>query len=78
MNENTETGSNQTTYPLYPDVSVELIGQDGNAFAVMGRVSGALREAGVPESAFAEFQNEAMSGDYENLLRTVQKWVHVQ
>lgn len=29
----------------YPDVEVELCGQDGNAFAILGRVARALRQA---------------------------------
>jgi hypothetical protein len=33
--------------PKYPDVSVRLVGEDGNAFAIMGRVSAALRDAGI-------------------------------
>ena len=37
----------------FPDVTVQLVGTDGNAFAVLGKVSRALRDAGhadeVPE-----------------------------
>lgn len=75
---NPDTENNETTYPLYPDVVVELIGNNGNAFEIMGRVRTALQDADVPVSEFAKFQNEAMSGDYENLLRTVTKWVSVE
>jgi len=40
------------TEPKYPDVTVELEGQDGNAGAIMGRVVRALREAEVSHFHF--------------------------
>lgn len=61
----------------YPDVFVELVGQDGNAFFILGRVSKALRSAGVPQSEINEFHKEATSGDYNHLLQTVMAWVNV-
>lgn len=33
----------------YPEIEVELIGTDGNAFALIGRVTKALRRHGVDE-----------------------------
>jgi hypothetical protein len=62
--------------PRFPDVTVELIGHDGNAFAVMGRVAKALRRAGHGD-VVGEFQAEAMSGDYDALLATCLRWVEV-
>jgi hypothetical protein len=61
----------------YPDVEVELSGQDGNAFAILARVSRALRRAGVPEAEVSAFREEATSGDYEGLLRAAMRWVTV-
>jgi hypothetical protein len=61
----------------YPDVHVQLSGEDGNAFGVIGRVQRALRTAGVPKDEIKEFQMQAMSGDYDDLLRTVMEWVEV-
>jgi len=57
---------------------VELVGQDGNAFAIMGRVSKALRKAGADEEYVKEYQYESMSGDYNNLLRVAMKYVEVR
>lgn len=57
------------------DVKVRLIGQDGNAFAIIGRVIRAMREAGVSKEIIAEYQKEAMSGDYEHLLATTLEYV---
>lgn len=59
----------------YPDVNVALVGEDGNAFAILGRVTGALRRAGVDKAERDAFVAEATSGDYDNLLRTVLGWV---
>lgn len=61
--------------PKYPDVFVELTGEDGNAFLILGRVQKALRKAGVDKAEVAEFMAEATSGDYDHLLQTVVKWV---
>ena len=67
-----------TEYPKYPDVEVTLTGQDGNAFAIMGSVTRALRRHGVSNEEINEYSEESMSGDYDNLLRTAMKWVTVQ
>lgn len=70
----------------YPEVTVELIGEDGNAFAVMGAVSKALakhlRNEGADrvqiDKALKEYKDEAMSGDYDNLLQVSMRWVNVE
>lgn len=62
--------------PIHEDVEVELVGQDGNAMLIIGRVSKALKRAGYVDSAQA-FAEEAMSGDYNNVLATTQKYVTV-
>ena len=38
---------NSMTECKYPEVEVELVGQDGNAFVIMGAVSKALKRADV-------------------------------
>ena len=62
---------------LYPDVTVELVGTDGNAFAVLGAVTKALRRAGVSVAERDAFFAEATSGDYDHLLATAMRWVDV-
>lgn len=59
----------------YPHVIVPLVGEDGNAYAILGRVDRALRVAGVSKDERAVFMDEAMAGDYDNLLRVVLSWV---
>ena len=59
------------------DVDVQLVGRDGNAFAIMGAVSKALRRAGATAEGIAKYREESTSGDYDNLLRVAMKWVRV-
>lgn len=67
--------SETTSRPRFPEVTVELSGQDGIAFAVLGRVAQALR-AGHGEEVDA-FMAEATAGDYDAVLRTAMHWVDV-
>lgn len=61
----------------YPNITVKLVGEDGNAFAIMGRVTSALRRADVPLEERIKFREECMSGNYDNLLRICMTWVYV-
>ncbi len=63
--------------PKHPEVKVKLTGTDGNAFALIGRVTKALRQAKVPAPEVEAFQKEATSGDYDHLLQTCMAWVKV-
>jgi Domain of unknown function (DUF4314) len=63
------------TGPRYPEVQVQLSGEDGNAFAILGRTAAALRQAGVPQEEIDAFFAEATSGDYDHLLQTTMRWV---
>jgi hypothetical protein len=62
----------------YPEVKVKLVGQDGNAFAIMGRVMGALKKAGVPKDEIDAYYKESTAGDYNHLLQTAMRWVSVK
>ena len=55
--------------------TVQLTGNDGNAFAVMGAVRKALRKAGADKEYVDQYFEEAMSGDYNHLLATSMKYV---
>ena len=63
--------------PKYGNIQVRLVGEDGNAFAIMSRVTSALRKGGVSEDEVQQYIAESMSGDYDALLRTAQMWVAV-
>jgi hypothetical protein len=58
------------------NVCVPLVGHDGNAFAILGRVAHALKQSGHADLA-DEFLKEAKSGDYNHLLCTVMDYVEV-
>lgn len=51
-----------------------LTGEDGNAFAILGRVTRAMRKAGQGHLV-AEMMKKATAGDYNHLLATVQEYV---
>lgn len=56
--------------------SLKLVGEDGNAFAILARASKALKDAGQHDKV-NEFTIEAQAGDYSHLLRTVMKYFDV-
>ena len=58
--------------------TVKLVGEDGNAFAIMGRVEAALRKAGYSHDETDEYLEEATSGSYEHLLSVTMEWVNVK
>ena len=62
----------------YPNITVRLVGEDGNAFTIMGKVKEALRKGKVSQAYQALYLEEAMSGDYDNLLRVTMNWVNVE
>ena len=62
----------------YPEIEVQLTGNDGNAFAVMGAVKRALKRAKVSADEISEYTEQSMSGDYDNLLRVAMAWVVVE
>ena len=65
----------ETNTVKYPDIEVQLVGTDGNAFAILGKVQKALKAEGVLKDELDEFFNEATSSTYDHLLRTCMKWV---
>jgi len=59
------------------NIKLKLVGTDGNAFALMGKVKQALVKGGHPELV-SEFMKEAMSGDYDHLIQTCMDYVEVR
>jgi hypothetical protein len=68
---------NLTPEIRHPEITVQLTGIDGNAYAILGTVRTALRQAGHTDEV-AAFLAEATSGDYAHLLTTCMRWVTVQ
>jgi len=60
------------------DFTVKLIGEDGNAFFILGKVRQALQKAGADKEYLDTFLNEARSGDYDHLLQTCMEYVEIK
>ena len=60
------------------NVKVRLVGEDGNAFAILGRCRAAMRKAGYPQAFIDTFVTEATAGNYDDLLAAVMKYVVVE
>ena len=56
---------------------VGLVGQDGNAFNIMGLVRKATTKQGWSKDAATALLNEMMSGDYDHLLATAATYCEV-
>ena len=65
--------------PLYPFIKVQLLGEDGNAFGILGRCKAAIHKSFLDchitqqeaDDIKYAFMNDSMSGDYDHLLQTV-------
>ena len=60
------------------DELVNIIGQNGNAFCILGICKRAMERAKLPQTEIDAFMSEAMSGDYDHLLATVMSWFAVE
>lgn len=83
------------TQPKYPELEVQLTGEDGNMFIIVSRVRSAIERyvradqelsadpdevSLARDTAKAEgeaFFEEALSGNSDHVLETIQKWVKV-
>lgn len=50
---------------------LKLLGEDGNAFSILGRAQRAAKKAGWTDAEWQAFQDKAMSGNYQTLLCAV-------
>jgi len=62
----------------YPDITVNIIGQNGNAFCILGICKKAMERAKLPQTEIDAFMAEATSGNYDHLLATVMAWFNVE
>ena len=58
----------------YPNIHVQLTGNDGNAFMVLGLCQRAAKNGGLSEKEIGEFFQEAQGKDYEHLLNVCMRW----
>lgn len=57
---------------------LKLVGEDGNAFVVLGAAQRAARAAGWTKEQIDEYRTKAMSGSYDNLLAVTQEYFDVR
>lgn len=56
---------------------VKLIGEDGNAFYILAKVSKALKRNGYTKEEVAEYYAQATAGNYSHLLAVTSEWVDI-
>lgn len=59
-------------------LNLELVGVDGNAYAVMGVFSRQARREGWTQEEIDSVLEEAQSGDYDHLLSTIMTYCEPQ
>lgn len=64
--------------PKYSEITVELVGKDGNAFNILGICRRAMKRTHLPQSEIEAFTTEATSNDYNHLLATVCEYFNVE
>ena len=65
--------------PKYQHVKVNAVAEDGNAFAIIGKVKGKPSgRLAYPNPIITEFIRQATKGGYNHLLQTVMEWVNVE
>lgn len=57
---------------------VKLVGEDGNAFAILGRCREAARKAKWTPERIKEFTDKALAGGYNNLLCVCMEYFDVR
>lgn len=67
-----------TNYPKYHKIIVPITSIDSNAAMLIGATMKALRKAGVAPDEVEAFRTEATSGDYDNVIQTIMRWVTVE
>ena len=66
----------QEQIPMKP--RMDLIGHDGNIYAIMGRASGLLKDAGMKEQSDEMLRRVTSSGSYEEALHIVSEYVDTE
>jgi len=63
--------SEETETVIDKKIQLDLVGLDGNAFALMGAFSKQARKEGWKHPEIEEVMEKCQSGDYDNLLRVL-------
>ena len=71
-------GVKNVTEIKYPNITVSLVGQNGNAFNILGICTRAMKQADLPQTEIDSFMTEATNGGYNHLLQTAMTWFNVE
>ena len=63
--------------PSKTGLRLKLVGEDGNAFSIIGKARAALRRNGYAAD-IETFTREATAGDYNHLLAVCTEWFEVE
>lgn len=58
--------------------NLKIVGEDGNAFVILGKFQRGAKKAGWKQDEIKQVTDEATSGDYDKLLRTMMKYTNVR
>ena len=62
--------------PKFPHMRLQLSGQDGNVFSIIGRIQRALRAGGASdEDVHAFWEEVSNAGSYDEALLTIMRWI---
>jgi len=56
---------------------VQLIGSDGNAFSIIGKVVQVMKKHGFNQQVINNYKKDALKGDYNHLLQITSKYVEI-
>lgn len=62
----------------YDNITVRLLGQDGSSFSIIGICRREMKRAKCSQDDIDMFIDEAMSGDYNDLLNTCADYFNVE
>ena len=62
----------------YPEITVKIVGVNGNAFNILGICTREMKRHNLPKSEIDTFMTEATRGNYDNLLCVVMNWFNVE
>ncbi len=60
-----------------PKPEIGLLGEDGNAFAILGAARKAMRRNGWSDEEIKQYTTEATAGDYDHLLQVTLQYCEV-
>lgn len=58
-------------------IDVKLLGEDGNAYFILGKVEQELKRNGYTKEEIGDYYKQATLGSYHHLLSVTSEWVNI-